>query len=1821
MAFCASLFGDSTRSRFALRNIGLLFVLTLTIAVAAILPASASALTIPTFHVQPSSTTQGANVQLTTEIVRSGTLSEGIRRATVAYPTGLQLTLPGTRCTTSQFSSDNCPSGSSVGTSVAEGTASLFGFSLASGSVPGTAYALTNGTVGIVLRPAGFSKLLVVQTLSTSGGKVTAITNLPKKIKLFGLFDLDFSIGGFDYVYASTVAKNPTTCGINTSSLSLLAWNGATGVKTSSFTTVGCGGDTSDPVVDITAPAAGPSAANPVAVTYDVTDNDPVLDCAITNNDNPATSPVTLDEGSNTILVTCDDTAGNSGSDSVVVSWTAPDTSDPVVDITAPAAGPSAANPVAVTYDVTDNDPVLDCAITNNDNPATSPVTLDEGSNTILVTCDDTAGNSGSDSVVVSWTAPDTSDPVVDITAPAAGPSAANPVAVTYDVTDNDPVLDCAITNNDNPATSPVTLDEGSNTILVTCDDTAGNSGSDSVVVSWTAPDTSDPVVDITAPAAGPSAANPVAVTYDVTDNDPVLDCAITNNDNPATSPVTLDEGSNTILVTCDDTAGNSGSDSVVVSWTAPDTSDPVVDITAPAAGPSAANPVAVTYDVTDNDPVLDCAITNNDNPATSPVTLDEGSNTILVTCDDTAGNSGSDSVVVSWTAPDTSDPVVDITAPAAGPSAANPVAVTYDVTDNDPVLDCAITNNDNPATSPVTLDEGSNTILVTCDDTAGNSGSDSVVVSWTAPDTSDPVVDITAPAAGPSAANPVAVTYDVTDNDPVLDCAITNNDNPATSPVTLDEGSNTILVTCDDTAGNSGSDSVVVSWTAPDTSDPVVDITAPAAGPSAANPVAVTYDVTDNDPVLDCAITNNDNPATSPVTLDEGSNTILVTCDDTAGNSGSDSVVVSWTAPDTSDPVVDITAPAAGPSAANPVAVTYDVTDNDPVLDCAITNNDNPATSPVTLDEGSNTILVTCDDTAGNSGSDSVVVSWTAPDTSDPVVDITAPAAGPSAANPVAVTYDVTDNDPVLDCAITNNDNPATSPVTLDEGSNTILVTCDDTAGNSGSDSVVVSWTAPDTSDPVVDITAPAAGPSAANPVAVTYDVTDNDPVLDCAITNNDNPATSPVTLDEGSNTILVTCDDTAGNSGSDSVVVSWTAPDTSDPVVDITAPAAGPSAANPVAVTYDVTDNDPVLDCAITNNDNPATSPVTLDEGSNTILVTCDDTAGNSGSDSVVVSWTAPDTSDPVVDITAPAAGPSAANPVAVTYDVTDNDPVLDCAITNNDNPATSPVTLDEGSNTILVTCDDTAGNSGSDSVVVSWTAPDTSDPVVDITAPAAGPSAANPVAVTYDVTDNDPVLDCAITNNDNPATSPVTLDEGSNTILVTCDDTAGNSGSDSVVVSWTAPDTSDPVVDITAPAAGPSAANPVAVTYDVTDNDPVLDCAITNNDNPATSPVTLDEGSNTILVTCDDTAGNSGSDSVVVSWTAPDTSDPVVDITAPAAGPSAANPVAVTYDVTDNDPVLDCAITNDNPAPSPVTLDERPNTILVTCDDTAGNSGSDSVVVLTAPDTSDPVVDITAPAAGPTAANPVAVTYDVTNNDPVLDCAITNNDNPPTSPVTLDEGSNTILVTCDDTARTRAQTASSSPGRHQTPLTQSSTSPLRPQAQALQPGRRHLRRDRQRPGARFAITNNDNPATSRSRSTTVQTRSSSPATTRQATRAQTASSSSTAPDTSDPVVDITAPAAGPALPPVAVTYDVTDNDPVLDCAITNIDNPATSPVTLTRVQTRSSSPATTPPATRAQTRRRLLDAPDTSHPVVDITAPAAGRALPTRSPSLTT
>src|SRR5262245_36118348 len=302
------------------------------------------------------------------------------------------------------------------------------------------------------------------------------------------------------------------------------------GVLTASQTftwTMTAAADTTLPTISITSPTANPTftataasitlggtAADNVGVTQVRWASDRGGSGVASGTTSWSTSAIPLLSGVNVITVTAVDAAGNPGTDSLTVTYTAPDTTKPTISITSPTSGATySTSPITVTGTASDNVGLNKVTWSNGASSgnavgttswSANSIPLVSGANTITVTAFDTAGNTQTASLTVNYTpAPptDTTVPSVAISAPTSNTTYSTTtasLALSGTAQDNVHVKKVSWASNKAGAgdatgtttwsTPTIPLVAGSNVITITAEDDAGNKSTDTLTVSYSAP-------------------------------------------------------------------------------------------------------------------------------------------------------------------------------------------------------------------------------------------------------------------------------------------------------------------------------------------------------------------------------------------------------------------------------------------------------------------------------------------------------------------------------------------------------------------------------------------------------------------------------------------------------------------------------------------------------------------------------------------------------------------------------------------------------------------------------------------------------------------------------------------------------------------------------------------------------------------------------------------------------------------------------------------------------------------------------------------------------------------------------------------------------------------------------------------------------------------------------------------------------------------------------------------------------------------------------------------------------------------------------------
>src|SRR5689334_21532363 len=282
--------------------------------------------------------------------------------------------------------------------------------------------------------------------------------------------------------------------------------------------------DTTPPSITITSPTTASTwtaSGTPLALAGTASDNVGVKSVKWTNATTGGSgtasgttswsTSVALVAGQNVITLTARDAANNAGTDTITVTYNAPDTTPPSVTITSPTTSVSyctPTSPLALGGTASDNAGVSSITWSN---PASNTwglvtgttswsasVPLVVGGNAITIQAFDAAGNKGTDTITAAWNPPDTTPPSIQIESTStetAFTTTATPIDVSGSAADETSLESVSWTNAANGPSgaasvattwsASVPLVAGDNRITFVARDSTGNVRSDSITVTF----------------------------------------------------------------------------------------------------------------------------------------------------------------------------------------------------------------------------------------------------------------------------------------------------------------------------------------------------------------------------------------------------------------------------------------------------------------------------------------------------------------------------------------------------------------------------------------------------------------------------------------------------------------------------------------------------------------------------------------------------------------------------------------------------------------------------------------------------------------------------------------------------------------------------------------------------------------------------------------------------------------------------------------------------------------------------------------------------------------------------------------------------------------------------------------------------------------------------------------------------------------------------------------------------------------------------------------------------------------------------------------
>lgn len=743
----------------------------------------------------------------------------------------------------------------------------------------------------------------------------------------------------------------------------------------------------------------------------------------------------------------------------------------------------------------------------------------------------------------------------------------------------------------------------------VTAVDTFGNENQTPQAVSAKTPDITPPILTITSPES--TDYNTPNLTLSFEANEEVVNCEYSLNgqpSQPAESPTSIiaNEGSNNLNLSCEDFSGNTGVASVLFTL---DTVAP-----APVSGLGAnysqyPHTVSLTWEASSETDfssynvyrstqsfgdTVQATYLGNVETQFSPFYQDTQNLVVgetyyyAVTSIDRGGNENTLATPLEVAFLDNSAPIVTVVEPQ--PITYGSTTINLVITANEDTSWCGYSLNGGTiqeVTPIINGVEGDNTLIGYCNDTSGNFGQSTptiFVVDTTPPDPIEGVraqyahdlssMNVTWPVRNESGVSHHHIYKSLISFDDVssLNPLIATDENIYFDPEVESDTTYYYAVTAVDVLGNEDPLVISVAGIVPDTTPPQpiqgLRVEAIPGQPS----LALEWDESSAQDLSYYAIYRDSSSFTSVdrrtpiVTTQEITYTnenlesgethyYAVTAIDIEGNEDKTVISLAGTVADLVPPKINLTSPQSITYGDPSIVLSFEA--DEEVVGCEYILNgvSLPVTPTITGQEGSNTIQVSCDDEAGNSGFSSEVVF---------IVDTTAPSpvsglvAVPSSLHPlVDLSWNPNHENDVSLYKVYRELQPFTSvegliPLMLvqtttyqDQGLESgttyyYAVTAVDEQGNENGDVGSLEVTVNDFTPPTITITSPAEITYTTPQVELNFEA--DETVQECEYTlNNGTPQPvdeqATLTAQEGPNFLLVTCDDLAGNEGSDSV------------------------------------------------------------------------------------------------------------------------------------------------------------------------------------------------------------------------------------------------------------------------------------------------------------------------------------------------------------------------------------------------------------------------------------------------------------------------------------------------------------------------------------------------------------------------------------------------------------------------------------------------------------------------------------------------------------
>ncbi len=1267
------------------------------------------------------------------------------------------------------------------------------------------------------------------------------------------------------------------------------------------------------PAISVTGVSDGMLTNQPVIPVFSATD--PNLNAVSAKLDGPndfASGTTVSSEGDHVLVVTADDKAGNSATQTV--NFTV-DLTPPVITITGVAEGLLTNQPVTPGFGATDAHTAT-IELTILDGLAFVPGTTiaSDGPHTLEVTAQDGAGNRATQQVHFTL---DLIAPVISLTGVNEGDLTNKPVTPIFSATDTHLGQVTATLDGAAFASGTAVSDEGDHVLVVTANDTAGNSSSQTVHFTI---DVTQPAISISGVAEGDLKNAAITPVFSATDLHLSTTSATIDGAPFASGTAVSAEGDHVLVVSALDGAGNKSSQTIHFTI---DLTAPVISLTGVKEGDLINKPVTPVFSATDTHLGQVTATLDGAAFSSGAAVSAEGDHVLVVTANDKAGNSSSQTVHFTI---DLTPPAISVSGVAEGDLKNAAVTPVFDATDLHLASSGATLNGNAFTSGTIVSAEGDYTLVVSASDSAGNKSSQTVHFTI---DSTPPVISLTGVKEGDLTNKPVTPVFSATDTHLGQVTATLDGADFASGTTVSAEGDHVLVVTANDTAGNSSSQTVHFTI---DLTPPAISVSGVAEGDLKNAAVTPVFDAADLHLASSGATLNGNAFTSGTVVSAEGNYTLVVSASDGAGNKSSQTVHFTI---DSTPPVISLTGVKEGDLTNKPVTPVFGATDAHLGQVTATLDGAAFASGTTVSAEGDHVLVVTANDTAGNSSSQTVHFTI---DVTPPAISISGVAEGDLKNAAVTPVFSATDLHLTSSGATLDGAPFASGTAVSTEGDHILVVSAADGAGNKSSQ----------TAHFTVDVTPPAISLSGVNEgdltnktVTPVFGATDTHLGQVAATLDGVAFASGTAVSAEGDHLLVVTANDKAGNSSSQTAHFTI---DVTPPAISVSGVAEGDLKNAAITPVFSATDLHLSSSGATLDGAPFASGTAVSTEGDHILVVSAADGAGNKSSQTVHFTV---DLTPPVISLTGVKEGDLTNKAVTPVFSATDLHLNGVSATLDTSAFASGTALSAEGDHVLVVTAADKAGNTASQTVHFTQ---DFTKPVLALSGAADGEVRNTPATLSFSATDAH-LAGVTSTLDSSPISSGATVSaDGAHVWIVTASDGAGNSASEQRKFTI---DTTPPSLVVQSPQDGSFTKNPtVEVAAQVTDGVSVSSVSagavqlLKGTDGIWRATLSLVEGANVATVVAYDGAGNSAQ---AVFTVYRDSTSPAISLSSPTDGARiGALTTAVVGTLQD---ASACTVTVNGVATSvsggsfsaDVTLVVGANTVTVSATDSAGNNST--------------------------------------------------------------------------------------------------------------------------------------------------------------------------------------------------------------------------------------------------------------------------------------